>query len=98
MMYVLTQEELDKLVPKKDLDAANTSLDAANAGLEWMRNIFVSECPFHPAAPPGVKPYYYCSECPLSDLGAHSKGLEQRPRPTSEISKAICPLRRAYPK
>jgi hypothetical protein len=37
MLYVLTQEELDNLVPKKDLDAAN-------AGLEWMRNKFIPMC------------------------------------------------------
>lgn len=90
MMYVLTQEELDKLVPKKELDAAN-------AGLDWIRNNFASKCPHNPSPPPG-RLYDYCSECPLSHIGMRHQPPEQRPRPPREISKAICPLRREYPK
>lgn len=87
MMYVLTQEELDNLVPMK-------ALNAANAGLEWVRQSFVPRCMHFPISV--TAPYYYCSECPLSSTG---KNLQlTHGRPTHEISKVICPLRREYPK
>lgn len=91
MLYTLTQEELDNLVPKKEPDAVN-------AGLEWMRNRFVPKCP-HNLANDGRRSgevYYYCSECPLSDI-AHGEMVKDAP--PSDISSAICPnKRRRYDK
>lgn len=89
MMFTLTQEEMDSLVPRSDLERAEKALD-------WMRQNFVPKCQHNPSPAPGEKPYYYCVECPLSDVG--SGHLVQRPRPDREISKVMCPLLRGYPK
>jgi len=86
MKYILTQEEIDKMVPKKDLDKARKALD-------WMLNIFVSRCPHNPNPPPG-HPYGYCSECPISDI----REPTQIPIPEDGISRTICTRRRRYGK
>jgi hypothetical protein len=90
MLYVLTQEELDNLVPKKDLDAAN-------AGLEWMRNKFIPMCrrnPIHKGSTSrqSGNTYWYCCGCPVSDIGGDAK--TEKERPPSDISSAICPNKR----
>ena len=85
MMYILTQDELDKLVPKEDFDRARAALD-------WVRQRVMEACPHTPVA---CLKHKYCSDCWLSDIGPNMPGIE---RPSREISKAICPLTRNYPK
>ena len=89
MMYTLTQEELDNLVPKSELERLEKAMD-------WMRNTFVQRCPYNSCPPPG-RLYTYCSMCPVSDIGPEDE-LHQIPKPTREISKAICHLQRNYSK
>jgi hypothetical protein len=85
MMYILTSEELDKLVSKK-------KLDKANAALKWLREHVMEACPYSPTK---CKKHDYCSNCWLSHMGPKMPASE---RPPEEISRAICPLTREYPK
>jgi hypothetical protein len=83
MQYLLTQEEMDRLVPKVDLVKATDAIGA-------MRRMIVpvGKCVHDQLGPA------YCDDCPLSSTG----GLNDKRKPTYEMSKQMCNLHRRYSK
>jgi hypothetical protein len=65
MQYLLTEDELQKLVPA----AAHDKLKRA---IEWMRKCIIDGRCIHTGE------LSYCSECPLGDLGEDGPPAELR--------------------
>ena len=86
MMYILTQEEMDRLVPKEELEKADKALG-------WARERLAPRCSRNESV--DGAPYYYCDDCPLSDIGSKKKIPD---RPENDISRVICKHRRSYSK
>jgi len=89
MKYLLSQEEIDNLVPERDLLIMKKAL-------EWARLRLAPRCPHLPSPEPGSRPYFHCSECPISHIGLAT--LKQISSPPRGISEVLCPLKREYPK
>ena len=59
MQYILTQHELDSLVPKAELLRAKEAI-------EWFHAVFIGkQCIHHPDYP-GI--FDYCDQCPIGGL------------------------------
>ena len=61
MQYILTQEEYDNLVPKRDLDRAKEKIEILNEEVIKLSGfVCIYENKF---------PHTYCDLCPLSSFG-----------------------------
>jgi len=82
MQYLLTQDELEALVPAKSLEERNDALEAARKLIVKLANI-----------PCGKT---YCSECPISSIGFYDH--DDPDAISWESSKLICSEYRKYSK
>lgn len=83
MEYVLTQEEMDNLIPKWKLDEREEALLWAKKAILRTANF---EC-IH------ENTYSYCDECPISNVGD-----AQTDKASYEISRHVCGESRKYSK
>lgn len=88
MQYLLTQSEMENLVPLKELEASKLAVKA-------LRELLIGDrCCAKRTTGRIEGKFSYCCECPLSDLQLdHSADP-----PSREMSKSMCDRSRRYSK
>lgn len=83
MQYILTEEEINNLVPMSRLAASREAIKA-------MREMIVGDRCIHSRAGQ-LGQFIYCEQCPLDDMN------DDLPNPpTAAISAEMCDLHREY--